>query len=77
MKPTLWIELAGSECHCIAQNIGADTGTVLNVQLKHPLLKRARWFVRSQAGNWYSRYTKKEQDAYGEGYIVRGDVVLS
>lgn len=41
-----------------------------SIRIKHPDLKRPRYFVKSKRGNWYSRYnTHGQQQA--EGFIIK------
>jgi len=74
MKDTLWQELQASECTVLDMQRGEYTGNVVSVKISHPLLKRPRWFVPSQRGNFYSRYTGKESNTYADGFIVVGSL---
>ena len=62
MKRTFWTQLKIEDCQILE-----DYGDSLKI--KHPALKRARYFVKSKNDNFYSRYTGKEfEDA--TGYII-------
>ena len=67
-KQTNWTELDWDDAEILEDDNGGES-----VLVKHPDLARARWFVRSKAGNYYSRYTGKESSAYAEGYIFKGE----
>ena len=77
MKQTIWKELPAKECKIVETYI-PEGGTIEggSIMIKHPLLKRARLFTYSKKGNWYSRYTGKGNDAYAEGFIVKGELEI-
>lgn len=68
-KKTIWIELKFTDCEII--DIDPE---YWSIKVKHPALKRPRWFALSQRGNWYSRYTLSASDVYAEGYIIKNGV---
>lgn len=76
MKETMWIELQASEITILDMQRGEFTGNILSVKISHPSLKRARWFIPSKKGNFYSRYTGRENNTYAEGYIIKGDLPI-
>ena len=49
-KRTMWIELSWDDAVIVERD--GDS-----LRIRHPELKRPRWFNPSQAGNYYSRYT--------------------
>ena len=70
MKQTLWTELILADCTVVERD--GERG----MRVSHPLLKRPRWFILSRAGNYYSRYTGREHDEYGVGYIIVKQVAI-
>ena len=72
MKQTMWDRLLADDCQVTKLQVGKFTGNVLAIQLRHPLLKKARWFTQSKAGNFYSRYTLSENHSFADGYIIEG-----
>lgn len=70
MKTTVWTELQSSECKVV--KVDERSGIIMSVQIKHVSLRRALWFIKSRAGNWYWRKTGRYDDTYADGYIIRG-----
>ena len=68
-KATVWTQLRWADC-TIIQREGSS------IQVKHPSLKRARWFNPSAQGNYYSRYTGQDWslDREAVGYVLVGEV---
>ena len=70
-KQTTWQELDGERCEVICRQVGEYTGNINAIRVRHPDLKRVRWFQLSARGNWYSRYTGRELDNCAEGIIIK------
>lgn len=71
-KSTMWEELEINDCQILdVQFSYADSKHIDAIRLKHPSLKRARWFSESKKGNFYSRYTGSESEMYADGYIIK------
>ena len=68
MKHTLWDEIEWSDC-TIVEDYGESK------KITHPKFPRARYFIKSQAGNWYWRNTGKEEglDPFARGIIIKGE----
>ena len=64
-KRTMWIELRWEDAVIVERD--GDS-----LRIRHPELKRPRWFNPSQAGNYYSRYTGAGADTFADGYIFKG-----
>ena len=65
LKDTMWTVLPRAECTFLPCDIPGS------IRVKHPELKRVRFFVQSRNGNWYSRYTGKETERYALGYVIK------
>lgn len=67
-KATDWTHLNWADCTVLRREGPA-------IQVKHPLLKRARWFSRSRSGHYYSRYTGRDwsMDREAIGYVLVGE----
>ena len=76
-KHTTWTELDAERCVVLSQDVGEETKRLRGLRLRHPDLKRPRWFHVSRSGNLYSRYTGKawEVQREADGYIVKGRIV--
>lgn len=74
MKTTVWTKLDANDCTVI--RIDKRDGKIMSVKIKHNELARALWFVKSMSGNWYWRNTRRESDAYADGYIVGGELFI-
>lgn len=66
-KQTEWKKLDVERCEVLARNPGGG------YRVRHPELRRPRWFNRSRAGNFYSRYTGKETDGLALGYLLSAE----
>ena len=71
MKTTMWTELQANECKVI--KVDERNGHIASVQIKHTSLRRALWFTKSCAGNWYWRNTGGNS-TYAAGYIIKGEL---
>ncbi len=69
MKNTIWEEINFNECEIL--NVRNFNDEIICIEVKHPKLKRSRWFQKSRRGNFYSRYTKSQIDTFAEGFILK------
>lgn len=67
-KYTHWVELDAARVRVISEH---DNGFRVTRKLAHPDMPRARFFNKSQAGNWYWRETGDSSNADAYGYIVK------
>ena len=73
-KSTMWEELKIEDCQILDVTFAYDDPRHIDqIRLKHPSLKRARWFSESKRGNFYSRYTRSGSEVCAEGYIIKND----